>query len=326
MPAAPQHVSSIRVPPTATMGKSKRTSKPKSTPSDNSQGQAPESTATARTAAPPKQISTQPLSPESFAPYGDVIAVPSQSTSSEAANQGTAQRYNYLTQFTNYRSTLPLVHPRDPNTFTTPANLQTPPATPNLCIFRSFPTPHLPFPIKLLERHKWSTQMFVPMTPPQNGARAYLLIVALTDKKTDKPDWSTLKSFVATSTQGFNYHASVWHHPMIALDAMTDFVCLVWERRENMTGPSEDTEEILLDDVTHVHVPGFKGAADNNVVAPIIPRVHTTSAAKRDDQENDAAEDTSEKAKNNKEKSKSVNSSTSNTNSNELRRSARTRK
>ncbi len=69
--------------------------------------------------------------------------------------------------------------------------------------------------------------MFIPMTERDSGARAYLIIVALNDAETDKPDWKTLKSFIVSSTQGFNYHASVWHHPMIALEATTDFVCLV---------------------------------------------------------------------------------------------------
>ncbi|TPX30203.1 ureidoglycolate lyase [Synchytrium microbalum] len=211
----------------------------------------------------PRQITAQPLTKEAFALYGDVIEVPKEANG-DAANQGTAKRYNHLTHFTNLRSPLPLTPPSAPSTTPIPSSLLSPPALPNLCIFKSVPTPVLPFPIKLLERHKYSTQMFLPM----NGdVKAYLVIVALNkDDGSGKegPEWSTLKAFICDARQGFNYHVGVWHHPMIALEVETDFVCLVWERRENMTDPTEDCEEVHLkeDEYISVVVDGYRGSRD----------------------------------------------------------------
>ena len=54
----------------------------------------------------------------------------------------------------------------------------------------------------------------------------YLVIVTLGG---DAPDLSTLAAFIAHGTEGISYRPGVWHHPMIALDHETDFICLVWE-------------------------------------------------------------------------------------------------
>ena len=36
-----------------------------------------------------------------------------------------------------------------------------------------------------------------------------------------------------------------------------------------MSDPAEDTQEVFLDKVIHVHVPGFKGILDDNAIASI---------------------------------------------------------
>lgn len=129
-----------------------------------------------------------------------------------------------------------------------------PDAKPNLCVFKCQPTPQLPFKLTLLERHKYSSQVFIPMTPP-NGARAYLVIVALNDCGRDKPDWGTLKAFIADTTQGINYREGCWHCPMVALEKETDFGCLVWE-----CGGEGDCEEVAVEGGIVVEVEGFVGA------------------------------------------------------------------
>ncbi|RKO89958.1 ureidoglycolate hydrolase [Blyttiomyces helicus] len=207
-------------------------------------------TSTRNTVLPPDTllvISALPLTREAFAPYGDVVAPPDAAGS--AANQGTAERHDFLGQVVNLRS---------------PGHglgneLVNPPAVPNLCIFRVTPTPVLPFPIRLLERHRYSNQLFIPMTPPTNGSRAYLVIVATSDSSQTRPDLSTLKAFIASSTQAINYGPGVWHHPMVGLERPTDFVCLVHERRGNMVLEDEDTEEVFFDRIVEVAVEGFAG-------------------------------------------------------------------
>ncbi|KAJ1545284.1 hypothetical protein HK096_006558 [Nowakowskiella sp. JEL0078] len=183
-------------------------------------------------------IFAEVLSQESFAPYGDVIQA---SSKSSAANQNTARRSNYLTELVNLRSS-----------YSTPSlspTLVNPPAKENVCVFRVTPTQHNPFPLRLLERHKFSTQMFIPMFPSNSKANTkYVVIVALNDLKTNKPDIGTLRAFLADSTMGFNYRPGVWHHPMVVVSSEpennVDFMCLVWERGESQTEEDEDTEEI----------------------------------------------------------------------------------
>lgn len=118
-----------------------------------------------------------------------------------------------------------------------------------MCIFRCKPTTQLPFTVKLLERHPYSTQAFIPMTHGQT--RGYLVAVALNGAD-DKPDMSTLKTYIAKSDQGVSYHQGVWHHPMVALDDETDFAVVVHESGV----PEDDCNEV---DVEHhvVHLPGF---------------------------------------------------------------------
>jgi ureidoglycolate hydrolase len=176
-------------------------------------------------------IRIEPLTRKAFAPYGDVVAAEEETGSS--ANQGTATRFNHLTR---------LVNKRTHGAFLMDYELTHPPATENVCIFRVKPAT-IPFHIKLLERHKYSTQMFIPMTH-QNAS--YLVIVCLNDPATNRPDMKTLRAFRATSMQAFNYKPGTWHHPMIGLKSIIDFVCVVYERRQHQTEDGEDTEEIFF--------------------------------------------------------------------------------
>ena len=135
-----------------------------------------------------------------------------------------------------------LVNLRQRDSFGIPFELKNPPATENVCVFRVQPS-SLPFSVKLLERHQFSSQMFIPMT---NQKASYLVVVALNDPATDKPDLSTIKAFLATSTQAFNYRPNIWHHPMIGLESVIDFVCIVYERRADQKSGDEDTDEVFF--------------------------------------------------------------------------------
>lgn len=164
------------------------------------------------------QIQFRPLLATEYAPYGVVIeAGPAGGTTGQTAkpaNQGTAQRLDFLAELINLRDAQ---------------------AKPNLCVFRCAPqiTKLAPqFEIKLLEKHPYSTQVFIPM----GGPAKYLVIVCLGNKDGSAPDLNTLRAFVAHGKQGITYHPGVWHHPMVAMDQETDFVCWVAEN-----GTAEDT-------------------------------------------------------------------------------------
>ncbi|KNC80077.1 ureidoglycolate hydrolase [Sphaeroforma arctica JP610] len=147
-------------------------------------------------------LRAEPLTEENFKPYGDVIESKSPSGSVIAANQGSAVRSNRVAAMMNKRAD----------------------AVANLCVFRCTPK-ELPFQCKLLERHPHSTQVFIPM---MDESKRYLVIVSEATEGPE-PDLSSLKAFIASNTQGISYSAGCWHHPMVALDAMTDFACLVYE-------------------------------------------------------------------------------------------------
>lgn len=146
------------------------------------------------------RIVAQPLSPSSYAPYGDVIMASPHGQPGRPANQGSARRFDHLAELVNLR----------------PGR-----ATLNVSVFRCAPRSSALLPIALLERHPGSTQMFVPMS-----ARRYLVVVA---QGGERPDLATLAAFVAHGAQGITYRPGIWHHPMIALDVEADFTCLVWE-------------------------------------------------------------------------------------------------
>lgn len=149
---------------------------------------------------PPAEFAAEPLLRDAYRPYGDLIAADPRLPST-SANAGTALRYDHLGAIENLR----------------PGK-----ALPNLCVFRATPFMGNPFVVRLLERHRDSTQLFIPMA----GAERYLVIVCAGG---DAPDLRTLKAFMAGTGQGITYRPGIWHHPLIALDRETDFACLVHE-------------------------------------------------------------------------------------------------
>lgn len=155
-------------------------------------------------------IRAEALQPAPYRPYGDVIAAGA--TRGARANAGTALRFDRVAAFENLRA-----H-----------------ATPNVCVFRAEPAAGNPFSVRRLERHRHSTQVFIPMA----GAERYLVVVCA---GADAPDLSTLKAFVAPGAQGVSYRPGVWHHPLIALERTTDFACLV-----NEDGSSGDCDEFAV--------------------------------------------------------------------------------
>jgi ureidoglycolate lyase len=149
---------------------------------------------------PRLSLSCRPLTPDAYAPYGDVVMASPRGEPGRPANQGTARRFDRLLGIDDLR----------------PGR-----AALDVSVFRCQPRSAGPFEVAVLEKHPASTQVFVPM-----NARRYLALVALGG---EEPDLGTLAAFVAAGTQGVSYRPGVWHHPMIALDGETDFACFVWE-------------------------------------------------------------------------------------------------
>jgi len=131
----------------------------------------------------------EPLTAQAFAPFGQVLEMPSDTP-----------RLDHAADLVNGR----------------------PGARPNLAMIRA-PAASLPLHATLLERHPYSTQAFVPL-----DAQRYLLLVCVDDGR-GHPDLATARAFIARWDQAINYHANVWHHSMAALDRAGIFAMLIWE-------------------------------------------------------------------------------------------------
>jgi len=132
----------------------------------------------------------EPLTRDAFAPFGDVIEL--EGAKQIPINLGTTIRYHDLARIdVADEGGRPLVN-----------------------VFRGQPRT-LPFELKMMERHPLGSQAFVPLTD-----RPYLVVVAPAGELVA----SRIRAFVSRGWQGVNYAKGVWHHPLIALGDVSDFV------------------------------------------------------------------------------------------------------
>lgn len=147
--------------------------------------------------APMRLVAAQPLTRESFLPYGDLIAPGA--LASTTINAGSAQRFDDLTSL----------------------DLTDSGGAACLAIFRTNAAATAePVPLHLFERHQLGSQTFVPL-----GAGRCLCVVTGGDHA---PDESTIRAFIVEPGQGITLRRGVWHHPLITLGAAD---VLVIERR-----------------------------------------------------------------------------------------------
>lgn len=195
-------------------------------------------------------ITAEPLTPESFASYGGVISADHQikNVTSSSANYGTAVKIHKVAPIINNYESCPSGKS----------------ATANWNIFRCSAPKHIiknnqnssqndkVYTSKVLERHPFSTQTFVPMGQ-ELSKKSYLVIVAKTDTSTSPqnfPDPSKVKAFICKGNQSVTYGAGIWHAPMVVIDENVphiDFAVLIHENGV----PDEDCQECYFD-------PGFK--------------------------------------------------------------------
>jgi ureidoglycolate lyase len=140
-----------------------------------------------------KMITPKPLTSEAFIAFGDVIEANS-GAKNFAINDGFTQRYHDLAK----------VDVTDHN------------GQPLINIFRSTPLTQ-PITIKMMERHPYGSQAFIPM-----GENPYLIVVAPAGAFEEKK----IEVFIARSNQGVNYHKGTWHHFCLALGSESDFLVI----------------------------------------------------------------------------------------------------
>ncbi len=153
------------------------------------------------------QLVIEPLTREAFAPFGDVIEA-SDAVKHFPINAGNTERFHDLAN---------LDAGEDGRVIAS--------------IFRGLPR-ELPFTVPMMERHPKGSQAFVSLS-----GRHYLVVVA---RPGEPPVAADLRCFLATAAQGVNYAKGVWHHPLMALDAVSDFLVI------DRSGPGGNCDEVEL--------------------------------------------------------------------------------
>ena len=154
------------------------------------------------------ELRPEPLTAAAFAPFGDVIETVG--ATHYPINEGTTERYHDLAGI----------------------DVANEGGQALINIFRGQPR-KLPMPLRIVERHPLGSQAFIPL-----GTAPYLIVVAAAG---DPPGPGDLRAFLARPDQGVNYRRGVWHHPLIALESVSDFLVI------DRGGPGDNCEEHSLD-------------------------------------------------------------------------------
>ncbi len=173
-----------------------------------------------------KALPLQPLTREAFAPFGDVIA--SAGAESFLINNGTTTRFHDLASVE-----------------TAGENART-----LVSLFRGQPF-GFPLTIAMMERHPLGSQAFVPLQP-----LPWVVVVAPDVAGRPGEPVAFLVRPDAGGMVGVNYARNVWHHPLISLEAQSDF--LVVDRG----GEGVNLEEFFFDEPYRIDAPaGYSRSA-----------------------------------------------------------------
>lgn len=154
-----------------------------------------------------ERLTIRPLSREAFAPFGTVIEA--DPASMRHINGGTTERYHALAEAEAVGEDARVI----------------------INLFRGSPRA-FPYTVDMMERHPFGSQSFSPIDD-----RPWLVVVAPDEGgKPGRP-----QVFRAGGRQGVNYRRNVWHHPLIAIGAVSDF--LVVDR----LGGGVNLEEFFFD-------------------------------------------------------------------------------
>ena len=137
-----------------------------------------------------EKLTIQPLTKEAFAPFGSVIET--DPAAMRYINGGTTERYHALAEAEATGEDAKVI----------------------INIFRGSPR-NFPYAVDMMERHPFGSQSFSPI-----DNRPWLVVVAQDEGgKPGRP-----QVFLAGGRQGVNYGRNVWHHPLMAMGAVSDFL------------------------------------------------------------------------------------------------------
>lgn len=155
----------------------------------------------------PIELPIRSLKASAFAPFGEVIEA--DASTMRLINGGTTERFHALFS---------------PEAVGEGARVI-------VNIFRGQPRA-FPYEIGMMERHPFGSQSFSPLS-----GRPFL--VAVSADEGGRP--GAPQVFLAGPHQGVNYRRNVWHHPLMAIGTVSDF--LVVDR----DGPGNNLEEFFFE-------------------------------------------------------------------------------
>ena len=155
----------------------------------------------------PDTLPIETLTKSAFAPFGEVIEA--DPATMRLINGGTTERYHALGHAEALGEGAKVI----------------------LNIFRGQPRA-FPYRIDMMERHPFGSQSFQPL-----DNRPYLVVVAADEG--GKP--GIPRVFLARGNQGVNYRVNTWHHPLMSLGEVSNF--LVVDR----TGGGHNLEEYFYE-------------------------------------------------------------------------------
>lgn len=136
-------------------------------------------------------LTAEPITAESFSPYGTLMAWQSD-LAARQINNGTSQRLDW------------------PNALALTAQG----GEPRLALFHA-QARAFPFSAVELEVHRLGSQTFAPLGVPSNEM-AYVVLVARS-RPDGSPNLATLRAFACTGAQAVSLSPGTWHHALLAL-------------------------------------------------------------------------------------------------------------
>ncbi|MDN0073962.1 ureidoglycolate lyase [Crenobacter sp. SG2303] len=157
-------------------------------------------------------LKLEALTKEAFAPFGEVIEIAGSDWF--PINKGTTQRYHKLglTDVVGEDCQVAISMARG-DAF------------------------NFPLEVTMLERHPLGSQAFIPCS------NAPFVVVVAPNGADDKPDESGLRAFWVEGNQGVNYFRGTWHHPLVTIGQVGDFIVV------DRVGPGHNCDEVDLKQV-----------------------------------------------------------------------------
>jgi len=137
------------------------------------------------------------LTAETFAPFGDIIEA--DPATMRLINGGTTERFHRLS----------VADAEGEGVI--------------ISLFRGQPR-RFPYEIGMMERHPFGSQSFSPLS-----GRPFL--VAVSEDADGRPGQPQV--FLASGDQGVNYRRNVWHHPLMVIGEVSDFLVVDRDKPEN---------------------------------------------------------------------------------------------